>query len=95
MEGLAFDGWVTDSCEDLTECLRLLREQVREMEYLRREVAALQIQIEQRLCRDRSDPSLVGASADVCDQRAALRAVWQQVSAKSRPRSASQRWFTW
>lgn len=95
MDVLAFEGLVDDSSKDLTECLRLLREQVREMEYLRREVAALQIQIEQQLHCDRSDACVVGASADAFDQRAALRAVWQQVSAKSRPRSASQRWFSW
>jgi len=95
MEGLVFEGWVDDSSEDLTECLRLLREQVREMEYLRREVAALQIQIEQQLHCDRTGACVVGAGADTYDQRAALRAVWQQVSAKSRPRSASQRWFSW
>lgn len=95
MNALVIEGWVEDSTEDLTECLRLLREQVREMEYLRREVAALQIQIEQQLQSDRSERCVPGVDADAFDQRAALRAVWKQMSAKSRQRSASQRWFSW
>jgi hypothetical protein len=89
------EGSIDGSPGDLGECLDLLQEQVCEMHCLRREVAALQIQIRQQILSCRLETTVSDPSAQIVSQRATLRAVWQQISAKPRNRSVTQRWFFW